>query len=47
VQLLAGEADIPTPLTARLFEMIHEIEERRAMGEENLDELKIVVRTYL
>jgi 2-dehydropantoate 2-reductase len=42
---LGAEANIPTPLTARLVEMIHEIEDgRRAMETANLDALKSVYR---
>lgn len=41
VVTLGAEAGIPTPLTARLVEMIHEIEEgRRALETANLDELR-------
>lgn len=41
VVTLGAEVGIPTPLTARLVEMIHEIEEgRRALETANLDELR-------
>ena len=46
VVTLGAEIGVPTPLTARLVEMIHEIEDgRRAMEITNLDELKRIAQS--